>query len=66
MGTCVYLWWIHVDVWQNQHNIVKELTSNKLNKFIQKKKKKLPLKQEEVFIFFSLKKGLLRTRKEIK
>ena len=20
---CVYLWWIHVDVWQNQYNIVK-------------------------------------------
>ena len=22
-GTRVYLWWIHVDIWQNQHNIVK-------------------------------------------
>ena len=22
-GTHVYLWWIHVDVWQNQYNIVK-------------------------------------------
>ena len=22
-GTRVYLWWIHVDVWQNQCNIVK-------------------------------------------
>ena len=22
-GTCVYLWQIHVDVWQNQNNIVK-------------------------------------------
>ena len=22
-GTCVYLWQIHVDVWQNQQNIVK-------------------------------------------
>ena len=21
--TCVYPWWIHVDVWQNQYNIVK-------------------------------------------
>ena len=21
-GTCVYLWLIHVDVWQNQYNIV--------------------------------------------
>ena len=23
MGTCVYLWWIHIDVWQNECNIVK-------------------------------------------
>ena len=23
LGTCVHLWWIHVDVWQNQYNIVK-------------------------------------------
>ena len=23
MGTHVYLWWIHVDIWQNQYNIVK-------------------------------------------
>ena len=22
-GTRVYLWWIHVDVWQNEYNIVK-------------------------------------------
>ena len=22
-GTDVYRWWIHVDVWQNQYNIVK-------------------------------------------
>jgi len=22
-GTHVYLWWIHVDVWKNQYNIVK-------------------------------------------
>ena len=22
-GTRVYLWWIHVDMWQNQYNIVK-------------------------------------------
>ena len=22
-GTLVYLWWIHVDTWQNQYNIVK-------------------------------------------
>ena len=23
MGTHVYLWWVHVDIWQNQCNIVK-------------------------------------------
>jgi len=23
LGTRVHLWWIHVDIWQNQHNIVK-------------------------------------------
>ena len=22
-GTRVYLWWIHVDIWQNQYNVVK-------------------------------------------
>ena len=22
-GPHVYLWWIHVDIWQNQYNIVK-------------------------------------------
>ena len=27
-GTRVHLWWINVDVWQNQHNIVKLLASN--------------------------------------
>ena len=29
-GTCVYLWWIHVDIWQNQCNIVK--LKNKIKK----------------------------------
>ena len=24
LGTHVHLWWIHVDVWQNKYNIVKE------------------------------------------
>ena len=22
-GTCIHPWWIHIDVWQNQYNIVK-------------------------------------------
>ena len=34
-GTCVYLWRIHVDIWQNQYNIVK--LKNKIKK---KKRKK--------------------------
>ena len=29
-GTRVYLWWIHVDIWQNQYNIVK--LKNKIKK----------------------------------
>ena len=29
-GTCVYLWQIHVDIWQNQYNIVK--LKNKIKK----------------------------------
>ena len=33
-GTRIYLWWIHVDIWQNQYNIVK------LKNKIKKKKKK--------------------------
>ena len=27
-GIHIYLWWIHVNVWQNQYNIVKKLASN--------------------------------------
>ena len=30
-GTRVYLWWIHVDIWQNQYNIVKLNSKIKLN-----------------------------------
>ena len=36
-GTRVYLWRIHVDIWQNQYNIVK-LKNKKINK-IEKKNK---------------------------
>ena len=36
-GTRVYLWWIHVDIWQNQYSIVK--LKNKI-KFKKKKRKK--------------------------
>ena len=34
--TRVYLWWMHVDIWQNQYNIVK--LKNKI-KYIFKKKR---------------------------
>ena len=34
-GTRVYLWWVHVDIWQSQYNIVK--LKNKNNKKILKK-----------------------------
>ena len=33
--TCVYLWQIHVDIWQNQYNIVK--LKNKIKKINPKK-----------------------------
>ena len=28
-GTCVYLWQIHVDIWQTQYNIIKLKNKNK-------------------------------------
>ena len=38
-GTRVYLWQIHVDIWQSQYNIVKLKNKIKLKKSIKKKKK---------------------------
>ena len=29
-GTRVYLWWIHVDIWQNQYNTVKLKNEKKI------------------------------------
>ena len=40
-GTRVYLWWIHVDTWQNQYNIVKL------------KKKRTEKKEEYKFSIYS-------------
>ena len=37
-GTRVYLWWIHVDIWQNQYNIVKLKNKIKYKKNKWKKK----------------------------
>ena len=34
-GTRVYLWWIHVDIWQNQYNIVKLKKKNHIICLIQ-------------------------------
>jgi len=39
-GTRVYLWWIHVDLWQNQYNIVK--LKNKIKK--KEKNMMIPIK----------------------
>ena len=39
-GTHVYLWRIHVDIWQNQYNIVKLKNKIKLKKIIKKNKRK--------------------------
>ena len=36
-GTRVYQWQIHVDVWQNQYNIVSNKPPIKINKFVFKK-----------------------------
>ena len=48
-GTRVYMWWIHVDIWQNQYNIVKlkyKLNIVKLKyKYKKKKIKRIPCKK---------------------
>ena len=41
-GTRVYLWWIHVDIWQNQYNIVKLKNKIKRKKITELLKKKKP------------------------
>ena len=38
-GTHVYLWWIHVDIWQNQYNIIKLKNKIKWKKKWKKKKR---------------------------
>ena len=51
-GTRVYLWWIHVDTWQNQYNIVK-LKNKKLKKGQDKKQtNKTVEKSNAVVIIF--------------
>ena len=44
-GTHVYLWWIHVDIWQNQYNIVKlknKIKRKKITELLNKTKQKKP------------------------
>ena len=48
-GTRVYLWRIHVDIWQNQYNIVK--LKNKIK--FKKKKKKDPTLALDILRFSS-------------
>ena len=47
-GTHVYLWWIHLDIWQNQYNTVK---------FKNKKKEKEKINDDiiryEIIFFFN-------------
>ena len=45
-GTRVYLWWIHVDIWQNQYNIVK--LKNTIKKNVKKKKERKSIHTESL------------------
>ena len=38
-GTHVYLWWIHLDIWQNQYNIIKFKNKIKMKEIYLEKKK---------------------------
>ena len=44
-GTCVHLWQIHVDMWQNQYNIVK--LKNKIKKTTTKKRNEVEIREIE-------------------
>ena len=46
-GTHVYLWWMHVDIWQNQYNIVK--LKNKINLKKRLTHKSLTSNEKEIF-----------------
>ena len=57
-GTRVYLWWMHVDVWQTQYNIVKLKNKIKLNLKNNKK-----IKMSHYFIIFNYHKIWMDLRK---
>ena len=44
MGTHVHPWWIHVDVWQNQYSIVKQIKVKKERKKKAILSKPIPIK----------------------
>ena len=48
-GTRVYLWLIHVDIWQNQYNIVKLKNKIKYKKKSKLKKKKIKKKKKKLW-----------------
>ena len=47
-GTHVYLWWVHVDIWQNQNNIVKLKNKRK------EKKENLQVTSIDLGIFYEI------------
>ena len=53
-GTCVYLWRIHVDIWQNQYNIVKLK-----KKRLWQKKLKTPQTDGKIHCFLGLGESIL-------
>ena len=44
LGTLVHPWWIHVDVWQNQYSIVKQIKVKKERKKKAILSKPIPIK----------------------
>jgi len=50
-GTRVYLWRIHVDIWQNQYNIVK--LKNKIKEKKEKNHYRIFMKFDKLFLHWS-------------
>ena len=48
-GTRVYLWQIHVDIWQNQYNIVKLKTKIKKKECTKKTNERKKLKKNKIY-----------------
>ena len=55
LGTRIHPWWLHVDVWQNQYNIVKYKNNKKKKKKERYKQKKFTkTDQFLLFLFVNL------------